>query len=743
MKLLKLKPKDKKISFYHQLESSDCAAACLAMVASYHGIKPDLEQVKSLFEFTRIGVSIKDILLVSPKIGLNATALKVTLTDLQEIPLPAILYWKQGHFIVLEKVSLRKEKLYFKIADPSYGKTYIDEESFAREWKGANEKGVAIILSPADDFNQIQLPEAPKNNLFQSVFFKEAIQFLKNNKFKYILSIFLILLTITSNWLIPFIFQRLIDFGISAGEIHIVYSLLAAQLVLFLSSMMSNFLSNLILTKINFKLSVGLKNNLLYKIMRLPINYFDTRLNTETLQRMGDQNTIQNFITWKGIDFCLNILNIIIFSSILLYFNVSVFLIYAVLSVLSIGWTLLFLKKRAVLEYSMFLQQSENSNHVYEFIMNMPEIKTNNAQNHVVSKIISTIEKLNKLQLRSLFLNMYQNFGVGFINKLKKIIVIAICAVFIIRNEMTIDTLMSISYVIGQLAGPLSSLIGFIRVTQDTNIANKRIGEIYNKKDENDTKTKHIENQQVFNKIAVRNVSFKYPGSFSPFVLKDISFDIPKNEVTAIVGASGSGKTTFLKLLLSYYDPSIGEINLDNTNLKDIYPDEWRGRCGTVLQDGHLFSGTIIENIVFSSEEVCEERLLMATKIACIHDFILTLPMGYNTKIGNVGIQLSGGQRQRILIARAVYKNPHYIFFDEATSSLDAENERVIHDNLDEFFKGKTVLIIAHRLSTVKKANQIIVLKQGKIVEKGTHVELVAKHSEYFNLVKNQLELGE
>jgi ATP-binding cassette subfamily B protein len=734
--------KKNKISFYHQLESTDCAAACIAMVASYHGVKPDLGQVKSLFDFTRIGVSIKDILDTTPKIGLNSVALKLTPVQLQEIPLPAILYWKQDHFIVLEKISKRKGINFYHIADPSYGKISMDEENFVREWKGVNEKGVAIVLQKSDVFDQILLPKSVKNKLFESAFFKEAAHFIKKNKFKYLFSVFLILLSLAANWLIPFIFQRIIDSGITAKDLNVVYALLAAQLVLFVSSFVSDFFSNLILTKINFKLSINLKNNLLHKLMRLPVNYFDTRLNTETLQRLGDQNTIQNYITWKGIEFSLNILNILIFGSILLYFNFVIFVIYLILSLISIIWVLFFLKKRAILEYSLFLRQSENNNNVYEFIMNMPEIKTNDAQHHIIEKILSTIEKLNILQLRSLFLNMYQNVGVNFMTKLKEILVIAFCAVLIIRGEMTLGTLLSVSYVIGQLVGPLYSLVGFIRETQDTDIANKRIGEIYNKQDEDADKTQHVE-KQTFDKINFKKVSFKYPGNYNPFVLKNISFEIPQNAVTAIVGASGSGKTTLLKLLLSYYPPSTGEILLDDTNINNVFSNEWRRKCGTVLQDGQIFSGTIAENIVFSSKEISIERLLTATKIACIDDFISSLPMGFNTKIGNVGIQLSGGQRQRILIARAVYKNPHYIFFDEATSSLDAENEKQIHDNLEEFFKGKTVLIIAHRLSTVKNANQIIVLKNGAIVEKGTHPELVANRAEYFNLVKNQLELGE
>jgi ATP-binding cassette subfamily B protein len=735
------KQKTNKTRFFYQLESTDCAAACLAMVASANGIKLSMEQVKSLFDFTRIGVAIQDILDTAPKMGLNAVALKLTLKQLQEVPLPAILYWKQEHFIIIEKIVVKKNKTQYHIADPAYGRVVIDEENFEREWKGNELKGVAIITQPSEETNAIIIPNVVRNNLLQSPFFKQAVDFIKGNKFKYIFSILLIAVVLGCNWLIPFIFQRIIDVGIVAKEINVVLYLLLAQMVLFVSSFISDFFSNLLLTKVNFKFSISLKKDLLQKLMRLPVRFFDTRLNTETLQRLGDQDTIQNFLTWKGIDFVLNILNIIVFGTILLYFNTAIFIFYGCLSALSILWMVLFLKRRAMLEYSMFLRQSENSNNVYEFIMNMPEIKINNAQHTFINKILTTIDKLNSLQLRSLYLNMYQNVGVNFLTKLKEIIAIAFCAILIINGNMTLGTLLSISYVIGQLVGPIYSIVGFIRETQDANIANKRIGEIYNNEDEDNQNKQHIENVN-FNQIKIEDVSFKYPGNFNPFVLQNINFDIPKNSVTAIVGASGSGKTTLLKLLLSYYPASKGKIWLDDYDLTNVFSNEWRKKCGIVLQDGRIFSGTVIENIVFSDSAIDEDRLLLSTQIAHIDDFIQSLPMGFNTKIGNAGIQLSGGQTQRILIARAVYKNPHYIFFDEATSALDAENEKKIHDSLQSFFKGKTVLIIAHRLSTVKNADNIIVLKNGQITEQGVHNQLVAKRGEYFNLVKNQLELG-
>ncbi len=733
--------KKHKVKFYHQLESTDCGAACLCMILSYHGKQVALNQIKKIFEFTRIGVSVEDIVIVSEKVGLNATPLKLTISQLEEIPLPTILFWKQDHFIVLEKIQIKNNETFYYLSDPSYGRIKLNNEVFAKEWQGNNEKGVSIILEPSDNFTTSIIKSDEKKSFFSSPFFYSAFVFLKKNKLKYIVAILLLLISIIANFYIPFTFQKIIDTGITPKAIYVVYYLLLAQIVLFISRFISEFISHLILTKINFILSINLKSELLQKLMKLRISFFDTRLNIETLQRLNDQSKIQNFLTWKGIDFVINILNIIVFGGILYYFNNIVFFTYLFLSTISIIWVLIFLKKRAILEYAMFLGQSENNNVVYEFIMNMPEIKINDAQNNIINKILQIQKKLNNLELRSLFLNMYQNLGVDFLTKLKEIIAIAVCALLIIDNKMTLGTLLSITYIIGQLINPIQSLVGLIRDAQDVNIANQRIGEIYNNEDEDNNSKQHIENIQ-FDNININEVSFKYPGNFNNFVLNNISFQIPHNSITAIVGSSGSGKTTLLKLLLSYYPTTSGYISLDKQNINDVYTNEWRKKCGIVLQDGNIFSGTVAENIALAEEVIDTVKLLNASKIACILDFVNSLPMGFNTKIGNSGIELSGGQKQRILIARAVYKNPHYIFFDEATSALDAENEKIIHDNLQQFFKGKTVLIIAHRLSTVKNADQIIVLKNGEIAETGNHQQLVQNKGDYFNLVKNQLELG-
>lgn len=734
--------RSKKLPFIYQLTSTDCAAACLCMIVNYFDEKASLNDIKKYFEFTRNGVSINDIVDAAEKIGLSATVLKVSSEELATIPYPTILYWKQEHFLVYDKAKNSKGSLTFHLADPAYGKVKLDKEIFENEWKGINDKGIAIVLQPNENFETVNITSNSSTiKPFSSPIINYIKKFLIKNKFKYIVALALLIISLIANWAIPFIFQKIIDDGVMSKSMHMVYFFLISQVILFLSYFISDFFSRLILTKFNFSLSVNLKKNLLFKLIKLPINYFDTRLNTETLQRINDQNQIQTYMTWKGPELIISTLNILIFGSILLYFNTTVFLSYFILSVFSFAWVFLFLKRRAILEYAMFLKKSENSNHIYEFIMNMPEIKINNAQDNIINKITNIQEKLNDIELRSLYLNTYQLIGVNVLTKIKEIVAIGVCAYFIIEGQITLGALISISYVIGQLTGPMNNIISFIKDTQDAKLSNDRINDIYSTKEENENKNIDFSSRDVSN-IDIKNLSFKYPGKFSPTIINDVSFKIKKNTVTAIVGASGSGKTTLLKLLLSFYATKPNTISIDGTDMNAIIPSSWREQCGIVMQDGNIFSGTVAENITFSDKNVDYDRLKKACEISSAYEFVKQLPMRFNTKIGNSGLQLSGGQKQRILIARALYKNPDYIFLDEATSALDAENEKIIHNNLQDFFIGKTVIVIAHRLSTVKNADNIIVLKKGKVVESGNHKKLTENRGEYYHLVKNQLELG-
>lgn len=689
-----------------------------------------------------MGVSVQDIVNGAKKMGFNPYALKVTPEELEELPLPAILFWKQDHFVVLHDIKKTKKKTVYFLADPGYGHITIEREIMVNEWMGANDKGVAIALELNEGHVQA-IPQKPKSVALKdkNVLLSQVWDFIKDRKSKYIGASLLLLLGLATNWFMPIIFQRILDDGIINKSLQIVWALLGVQLVLFISNFISDYLSHWTITKANFHLSNRLKENFLNKLMKLPVSYFDTRLNTDTLQRLGDQEKMKDFVTWRGLDLLINSLNIIVFSIMLFYINKLVFAIYLVLSIFSVVWVGFFLKLRAIIEYSLFLRQSENSNNLYEFIMNMPEIKINNAQQNIIDRIIAVQNKLNHLELRSLFLNMWQIVGVTFLSKLKEIVTIALCAYLIIKGNMTIGTLLGITYILGQLTSPIHNLINFIKNAQDASISQKRVSDVYGEKNENNEQMEFI--PTFIHSLSVDGVSFKYPGSFNPFVLNNVSFEIPINKITAIVGTSGSGKTTLLKLLLSYYSPDKGHISLNGEDLFRFNKESWRDECAVVAQDGHIFSGTIGYNISFSDTNPDTEKIKEAARIACIDSFIEGLPMAYNTKVGNVGIQLSGGQKQRILIARAVYRNPKFLFFDEATSSLDANSEKLIMNNLNDFFKGKTVVVIAHRLSTVKNADQIIVLEKGEIVETGTHQLLTQTKGNYFELVKNQLELGQ
>lgn len=729
------------MKFFNQLESNDCAAACVSMILSHFKKNVRLEDIKVHFELTRAGVSIEEIIEVTGKMGLESTALALNLAQLEEIPLPAILYWKQSHFVILEDIKVKKGNRQYLLADPSYGRSVLDSETFSKEWLGNNEKGICIISQLNSASGDLHLIPKRQNTFRKSKQVLEIVSFVTTHKKKYLIAAILLGIGLISSWLIPLCFQKVIDTVILPKNIHLLYYLLFAQIILIISTIASEFLSSLILTKINYILSIQLIKNLLLKLLKLPISFFDVRLNTEILQRLQDQSKIQTFVTWKGIELIFNLLNIIIFSTFLAYYNLIVFGVYILLTSLSILWTFLFIKRREVLDYAMFLRKSEISNYTYEFVMNMPEIKINNAENSRIDKWVLIQNKIIGLELKSLFLNMYQLTGANFLSKIKEILVIAICAYFIIQNQLSLGALFGITYIMGQLSGPISNLVGFIKDAQEAYISNKRIELIYESKNENEGIQPRTFTKENIN-IRIDGLTFKYPGKHCHAVLKNISVNISANSVTAIVGASGSGKTTLMKLLLSYYNIDDGFIFLNEINLKEILPEEWRKDCGIVLQDGSIFSGTIAENISFSEDEFDLERLNKATCIANLKEFIDELPMGYYTKIGKSGMSMSGGQMQRLLIARAVYRNPKFIFLDEATSALDAENEKIIHDNLQEFFKGKTVIIIAHRLSTVKNADQIIVLDKGNLTEIGTHIELVEKKGYYYSLIKNQLELG-
>ena len=542
----------------------------------------------------------------------------------------------------------------------------------------------------------------------------------------------------------PYLTQNLIDKGVNAKNLNIITIILLAQLAVFLGTIIIDIIRNWLMLYVGTKISITIISDFLKKILQLPINFFDTKMMGDFNQRIQDNDRIEHFLTSQSLLTFFSIINFSVFFGVLWYYNLKILLVYLFLTILSITWSFYWLKKRKYLDYFKFQFRSENQESIYEIISGVTEMKLNQFENFKRNEWENIQQKLFKINIRILKLDQIQLSGFEFINQIKNILVTFLAATFVVQDKMTLGELLSVSYIVGQMNSPVNQLVVFFRSLQDAKLSLERLDEVQNHPIEEKENQNVLTLSQFSNNVGIKfqNLSYQYEGPKSPYVLKDINFKIPHGKITAIVGASGSGKTTLMKLLLKFYQPTQGEIFFNSENINNISPKSLRKSCGVVMQDGFIFSDTIERNIATGDEVIDKEKLQNAVKIANIEEFINSLALGYNTKIGASGNGISGGQKQRILIARAVYKNPHYIFFDEATSALDAENEKFIHDNLQQFFKGKTVLIIAHRLSTVKNANQIIVLKNGEIAEIGTHQQLVQNKADYFNLVKNQLELG-
>lgn len=728
----------KKFPFFFQLEAKDCGPTCIQMITTYFGRKIPLSQIKDICNVSRLGVSTLDIVRCFKQIGFKSVTVPISMEELERMPLPAILYWRQEHYVVIYAIEKKRSEAYYCIADPSYGRIKLSEEKFTQSWLNDN-TGIAILMKPLDDFYTYPLEYENKEGVAKKtarLFYNIYKEHKRGIKF----SLILVLASIVLNWTMPVILQKIIDNGVLANDLPMVWKLMLLQLSFFCGYTISDAFSSIILTKINFTESVKYLVEYLNKLVRLPIKFFDIRLNTDLIQRMEDQERVQSFLTYKFLDLFFAILNLIVFSSILLYFSGSAFIVFLILSAFSIGWTILFLKKRKRLDYDRFFVVSQNQNNIYEMIFGMPEIKINDAHEVRISKWERMQKGMNKITLQSLYLNFYQLIGSSFVTRLRDIIITGLCAYFVISGQMTLGVMMTISYILGQLSSPISQLTQFAQTFQDASNSLERLEDIQRRENEDDSEK--IDIHSIKEGYFFDHISFKYIENATSFVIKDLSLQIPEGKITAIVGVSGSGKTTLVKLLLSFYYPQQGNVLLDGVPLFQINSSSLRKMCGVVMQDGYIFSSTIAENIALFEDTPNMELVKQAAKLACINSFIEELPMKYETKIGRAGIELSGGQKQRILIARAVYKNPQIIILDEATSSLDANNEKEILDNLNLFFKGKTVVVIAHRLSTVKNADKIVVIDKGRIVEEGTHRNLSAANGMYYNLVKNQLELG-
>nr|WP_294792434.1 peptidase domain-containing ABC transporter [uncultured Mucilaginibacter sp.] len=719
---------------YKQQDQMDCGPTCLRMVAKYYSRNISIQRLRSLCFINKGGVNLLAISEAAEKLGMRTTGAKLTLPQLKQAELPCILHWRQNHFVVLYKI--RNDKYY--IADPAAGLLKLDEKTFTKNWYSHKElyDGVSLLLSPSPLFYEQEEDKKSKVSWLSILRYFYAYKKL----FAQLvlgLGVGTLLSLIT-----PFLTQSIVDIGINTRNLSFVYLILIAQIMLFIGSTSMSFIRSWILLHISTRVNLSILTDFLIKLMKLPVSYFETKTTGDIMQRMNDQQRIESFLTGTTLNTLFSVINLVIFTVVLVYYNATIFMVSLISTITYAGWIALFLKRRRELNYKQFSNSSSNQSNVVELVNGMQEIKLNNCEQQKRWGWERIQASLFKFKVENLALTQYQQGGSSLINQAKNILITFLSVKAVIDGDITLGGMMAIQYIVGQVSSPIDQMLGFVQSYQDAKISLERLNEVHELEDEEPVGKDWIHKLPANRTITINDLTFRYPGAGNDPVLEEINLTIPQGKTTAIVGMSGSGKTTILKLLLRFYQSEKGEIKIGETNLDNLSFKAWRSACGTVMQDGFIFSDTIENNISVGDEFPDSKKLQQAIKVANIRDFINELPFGLKTKIGSAGNGISQGQKQRLLIARAVYKNPDYLFFDEATNALDANNERIIMDNLNEFFTGRTVVVVAHRLSTVSNADNIIMLNKGRIIEQGTHHELTGLKGEYYKLVKNQLELG-
>ena len=727
-----------KFPFYKQFDSMDCGPSCLKMVAKYHGQSFSLQYLRQKCQIQRNGVSLLGISEAAESIGFNTIAAKLNYKALaREVPLPCIIHWNQNHFVVLHKVNQN----HAWIADPAKGLIKLSRKEFESHWsaphKNGESVGIVLMLAPSVNFRK-----DVDNDEDDKIDFSYIIHHFKRHK-KFILQLIIgLLVGMLLQIALPFLTQSIVDVGIAGKDMEFITLVLIGQVMIFLGTSVIDFIRSLIMLQITTRINISLLTDFFIKLMKLPMSFFDVKMTGDIIQRMGDHSRVQSFFSETLLTTTFSALSFAVLTLITATYSTELFTVFATGTLVYFAWIFVFLKPRRNIDNKRFELSSTNQNVTIELIQGMQEIKLHNSERQKRWNWERVQARIFKLNVRSLYINQIQSSGALFINQGKNVIISFLSARAVVNGNLSLGEMMAVQYIIGQMNSPVQQIINFIQSLQDAKISLGRINEIHTLEDEESLRKGDAAELPNNKSLDIRHLSYKYPGYDNDYVLNDINLNIPEGKVTAIVGMSGSGKTTLLKLLLRYYDVENGEIKVGNVNINNISPSFWRSRCGVVTQEGFIFSDTISANIAVGDDIPNLDRLNEAIAIANIRDFIDSLPLGLNTKIGSQGSGISQGQKQRILIARAVYKSPDYIFLDEATNALDSNNERVILENLQSYFLGKTVIVVAHRLSTVKNADQIILLEKGRIIESGTHDELTTLKKGYYRLVKNQLELG-
>ncbi len=721
--------------FVRQKDSMQCGAACLSSICRHYGKPYSTRFISRFCQETATGVSLRALSMAAEHLGFDTMCVKIQKSAINDCNLPCILHWNQNHFVVLYKTDSARHKYY--ISDPGKGLICADDKEFDEAWLSASGIGIALLLEPNGRFGKLGGEESADSHSLTFIF-----RYMKEYR-GYLVQIFLgLLFGCLLQLILPFLTQSIVDIGIGRRDIGFIWLILLGELMIVFGKTATDFIRRWLLLHISMRVNISLVSDFFIKLLKLPMSFFDSKLMGDLMQRVGDHGRVQSFLTGQTLNVVFTFFSFVIFGAVLLVYSRTIFCIFLLGSIIYGGWIALFLHKRKILDYELFEQEAVNQSRTYQFLTSIQEIKLQNCEKRRRWEWEDTQANLFAVQTKSLKLQQMQEAGSLFINEIKNIVITALSAAAVISGDITLGGMLAIQYIVGQLNAPIEQFMTFIYSFQDMKISLERINEIHNERNED---TDEYGGCRLLGKnkgIVLKNVDFKYEVCANRMILDNVSIDIPEGKITAIVGASGSGKTTLIKLMLGYYKVLNGKISVAGKNLEEYNMKWWRSRCGVVMQDGYIFSESIARNIAVDDEEIDYDRLETASRIANIWSYIQSLPLKYGTKIGQEGTGLSQGQKQRILIARAVYKNPEYIFLDEATNSLDAENERVIVENLNKFYKGRTVVVVAHRLSTVKDSDQIIVLDGGHICETGDHKTLIANKGAYYNLIKNQLELG-